>query len=700
MKTTRAAVIMAVLLMSAALAHAQGTQLLVSNVQVQQRQFTALLDITYDLETVGDLPVWVSLFLSTNGGTSYPNLCRTVTGDVGAGVLPGSGKHIVWNAGTDLPGFSNATCRLRVTAHDDASLDGFAYVGPVTFTMGSPATELGRRSDETQHQVTLMRGVYVQTTEVTNQQYMELAQWAYDHGYATATSASLSDNLDGSTEILKYLGTGDYEMTFSAGVFSCINPTHPVKYVTWYGSVAYCDWLSLQQGLPRAYDHGTWQCNGGSPHTAVGYRLPTEAEWEYACRGGSTTAFANGAITQLGCDLDPNLDPMGWYCGNAGGWTHPVAQKTPNAWGLYDMHGNEWEWSNDWYGTYGGTVTDPVGPGAGSDRVIRGGDWLNYALGCRSAFRYSYLPSYAYYSLGFRPVRSGDAENLGDFVYVAPGAFMMGSPTTELGRSTSETQHQVTLTHGIYVQTTEVTNQQYIEMAQWAYDHGYVTATSTYLYDNLDGSTQRLKYLGTGYYEMTFSAGVFSCINPTHPVKHVTWYGSVAYCDWRSLQQGLPRAYNHSTWQCNSGNPYTATGYRLPTEAEWEYACRAGTQTPFNTGSCLDAGTEANYDGNYPYTECPTGPYVGWTVPVGNYPANAFGLYDMHGNEREYCNDWYGAYEGTVTDPVGPGAGSDRVCRGGDWLYYGRHCRSAGRGGSAPGSVGIPLGFRPVRSAP
>jgi formylglycine-generating enzyme required for sulfatase activity len=199
-------------------------------------------------------------------------------------------------------------------------------------------------------------------------------------------------------------------VSFSAGVFSCINPTHPAKSVTWYGAVAYCDWLSLQQGLPRAYSHSTWECNGGSPYTAAGYRLPTEAEWEYACRAGSTTAFANGAITSIDCaPLDPNLDLMGWYCGNANDGAHPVAQKLPNAWGLYDMHGNEWEWCNDWFGTYGGTVTDPVGPGAGDFRVIRGGNWDWHAQNCRSASRYG---SYPYnennFPFGFRPVRSAN----------------------------------------------------------------------------------------------------------------------------------------------------------------------------------------------------------------------------------------------------------------------------------------------------
>jgi formylglycine-generating enzyme required for sulfatase activity len=693
------------LLLGASLAYAQGTQLLVSNVQVQQRQFTAVFDVTYDLETVGDLPVWVSLFLSTDGGASYPNICATVTGDVGAGVLPGSGKHIVWDAGADFPGFSSATCRLRVTVHDDASLDGFVYVGPGTFTMGSPTTEVGHDTygDETQHQVTLTHGIYVQTTEVTNQQYMEMAQWAYDNGYATATSASLNDNLDGSTQLLKTLGTGHYEMTFNAGVFSCINPTHPVKDVSWYGSVAYCDWLSLQQGLPRAYSHSTWECNSGSPYTATGYRLPTEAEWEYACRAGTQTPFHTGSCLDAGTEANyrGSYPYTGCPTGPFVGWTVPVGSYPANAFGLYDMHGNLLEWCNDWLDIYDGTVTDPVGPGAGSSRVLRGGGWSGDAQYCRSAIRSSGSPGGSILFIGFRPVRSADAVNLAVFAYVAPGTFMMGSPTTELSRYADETQHQVTLTHGIYVQTTEVTNQQYMEMAQWAYDNGYATATSTYLYDNLDGSTQILKTLGAEYDEMTFNAGVFSCLNPTHPVKYVSWYGSVAYCDWLSLQQGLLRAYSHSTWECNSGNPYTAAGYRLPTEAEWEYACRAGTQTPFSTGSCLDAGTEANYAGYLPYTGCPTGPFVGWTVPVGSYPANAFGLYDMHGNEWEWCNDWYGDYDGTVTDPVGPGAGSGRVVRGGVYSAYAHYCRSAYRNSfDAPYVTWYYIGFRPVRSAP
>ena len=261
--------------------------------------FTALVDVTYDLETVGDIAVTVRLFLSTDGGTSYPYLCQTVSGDVGAGVLPGTQSPHRVGRGHGPPGLQQPDLPAAGDRRRWRETERLRLRRTGTFTMGSPTNEPGRHSNETQHQVTLTHGIYVQTTEVTNQQYMELAQWAYDHGYVTATSSELRDNLDGSTQILKTLGSGNYEISFSAGVFSCINPDHPVKYVTWYGSVAYCDWLSLQQGLPRAYNHGTWQCNGGNPYTATGYRLPTEAEWEYACRAGSTTAFANGPITQI-----------------------------------------------------------------------------------------------------------------------------------------------------------------------------------------------------------------------------------------------------------------------------------------------------------------------------------------------------------------------------------------------------------------
>ena len=301
----------------------------------------------------------------------------------------------------------------------------------------------------------------------------------------------------------------------------------------------------------------------------------------------------------------------------------------------------------------------------------------------------------------------GQSFEPGSFALLPPGTFFMGAPSDEPGSEEDERpQHWVTLTYGFYLQSTEVTNQQYAEMAQWAYEHGYVLANSYGIFDTLDGSTQQLLYMSNSGCELSFDGSEFivDAGKDDHPVKEVSWYGSVAYCDWLSLQAGLARAYDHVTWQCNGNNPYTAQGYRLPTEAEWEYACRAGTLTPFNTGGCLDSSTDANYNGSNPYIGCPSGPNIGWTDSVASYLGNVWGLYDMHGNLNEWCNDRYsGSYYNSSSDldPVGPISGTMRVLRGGAWQASAVDCRSAKRVHRFPGygGNGSHIGFRPARSA-
>jgi formylglycine-generating enzyme required for sulfatase activity len=137
------------------------------------------------------------------------------------------------------------------------------------------------------------------------------------------------------------------------------------------------------------------------------YRLPTEAEWEYAARAGSITAFANGEITQP-TGNDPVLNLMGWYTQNRGSTTHAVGSQDANEWGLYDMHGNVWEWVQDWYGPYGSkAVVDPQGPtNTRLFRVFRGGGWYDYARGCRSATRSKDTPGSSYDNRGFRLLRT------------------------------------------------------------------------------------------------------------------------------------------------------------------------------------------------------------------------------------------------------------------------------------------------------
>ena len=241
----------------------------------------------------------------------------------------------------------------------------FVLIDPGSFTMGAPTAELGREPNEVQHDVTLTDGFYLAETEVTQ------AQWE------------------------AVMGTNPSHFS---GCDDC-----PVEWVSWHDAVDYCNALSALEGLEPAYEVKCPYVNWDQ--SANGYRLPTEAEWEYACRAGSTTAFYNGGITETQCS-DPNLDQIGWYCGNSAWTTHEVGQKLPNAWGLYDMSGNVYEWCWDWRGDYPlGPVTDPVGPSSGNMRVMRGGSWGYTALQCRSAYR-AQVPDIDGRTVGLRPARA------------------------------------------------------------------------------------------------------------------------------------------------------------------------------------------------------------------------------------------------------------------------------------------------------
>ncbi len=225
----------------------------------------------------------------------------------------------------------------------------FVLIPAGTFGMGSPPTEKGRDRDEMLHPVTISKAFYLQTTEVTQ------GQW----------QAVMGNN---------------------PSHFNQCGQDCPVERVSWFDVQKFIRRLNQQEKMKT-------------------YRLPTEAEWEYAARAGTTTPFANGTITQTGCDYDPVLDRMGWYCGNSSYQTHRAALKQPNAWGLYDMHGNVWEWCQDWYDDYPiGRVVDPSGPSIGWIRANRGGSMNDFARFCRSANRIRYMPFDHTNDLGFRLV--------------------------------------------------------------------------------------------------------------------------------------------------------------------------------------------------------------------------------------------------------------------------------------------------------
>ncbi|MCL2209128.1 MAG: SUMF1/EgtB/PvdO family nonheme iron enzyme [Treponema sp.] len=173
---------------------------------------------------------------------------------------------------------------------------------------------------------------------------------------------------------------------------------YPMYYVNWHEAIEYCNKRSLKEGLTPAY-RGSGN-NITCDWDASGYRLPTEAEWEYAAKGGKLGFL----VTEY--SGSNNADAVAWYYGNSGDKTQPVGKKTPNELGLYDMSGNVWEWCWDWYGTYPNTAqTDPRGASSGSGRVVRGGSWRNAAADVRSACRGNVTPTYRYNDLGFRLVR-------------------------------------------------------------------------------------------------------------------------------------------------------------------------------------------------------------------------------------------------------------------------------------------------------
>jgi formylglycine-generating enzyme required for sulfatase activity len=255
-----------------------------------------------------------------------------------------------------------------------------------------------------------------------------------------------------------------------------------------------------------------------------------------------------------------------------------------------------------------------------------------------------------------------------EFVLIRGGTFTMGSPTTEAWREKDEVQHRVTL-RNFYMGKYEVTQASYREV------------------------------MGNNPSE---SQGA------TLPVENISWLEAVQYCNARSVKEGLTPAYTINAenvrWNQN------ANGYRLPTEAEWEYACRAGTTTPFNTENSISP-EQSNYFGHYPYTiednyfaqnklETRPGEYRQRPVPVGSFAANKWGLFDMHGNAGEWCWDWYGGYgSGAQTNPTGPEAGTMHVSRGGGWNDFAKHIRSAYRCANPPSHKMFNLGFRLVRSA-
>jgi len=606
----------------------------------------------------------------------------------------------------------------------------FVPINAGSFTMGSPDTDsdaLSYPGEHPQRVVTICQSLYMGKYEVTQAQYQ------------------------------KIMGSNPSDVTTDSNL--------PVENVIWYDAVFFCNKLSINQGLTPCYtdsDGNTTIDNGDTVScnwSANGYRLPTEAEWEYCCRAGTTTKYSCG---------DTFDGAYGWYSANSSDAAHTVGTTLANPWGLHDMHGNVWEWCWDWfdYDYYSqGENSDPRGPSTGSYRVLRGVCCFYDAAYLRSSFRFSSLPTRNQdAAVGFRVLRlqnsnsvglpaspSGLSATAGDKsvtlswdsvsgansynIYYSTSSGVTATNGTKLSGKTSPFIHSG-LTNGTTYYyavatvnsvgesgisaeksatsgTIEIDLGDEIKMNFVAINAGSFTMGSpntdsdaaeyekpqravTISQDFFMGEcevtqTQYLKIMGTNPSDFNYDSNL--------PVEQVSWYDTVSFCNKLSINQNLTPCYTNSLGNntINSSDTvicdWSANGYRLPTEAEWEYCCRAGTTTIYCCGDTFD-GAYGWYVRNSPNA----------TRPVGTKLANPWRLHDMHGNVWEWCWDWYGSlyYSQNVNmvhvDPCGPPTGERRVVRGGYYYNNERGIRSGCRNSIEPAwSLATGIGFRVLR---
>lgn len=368
------------LVVFALVGHASAAPPVVSNVIAAQRSGTKMVDIHYDLaDADGDLQT-IAVQVSADGGLTYTIPCVTLTGHVGPGVSVGSNKFIQWNAGVDWNGQFVAATKVRVTAYDGTTPPpppGMAYIPAGPFLMGDNFNEIG--ADTLPVHIVQLDGFFMDKFEVTKELWQAVQIWGQGHGYSISTGS--------------YVANG-----------------HPVQTINWYDMVKWCNARSEKEGRTPCYYTDTAQTivyrtgntdvtNAMVKWTASSYRLPTEAEWEKAARGGAlgyrypwgnTITGSQGNYIGSGDPRDafsPGTEPVGYYNSSQ----VPAGVDMANGYGLYDVAGNVYEWCWDWYGSafYGDVSANnnPHGPTTGSNRVLRGGAWVHQPAECRCASR-------------------------------------------------------------------------------------------------------------------------------------------------------------------------------------------------------------------------------------------------------------------------------------------------------------------------
>jgi formylglycine-generating enzyme required for sulfatase activity len=622
------------------------------------------------------------------------------------------------------------------------------WIAPGTFMMGSPKTEAERSNAEgLQHTVNIQQGY-----------------WLFD----TACTQAL------------------WEVVMGGNLSNFKGADRPVERVSWNDTQKFIQALN-QKGLDLS--------------------LPSEAQWEYACRAGTITPFSfGGNITTEQVNYQGEYPYAGGKKGQYRKETVPVKSLPANPWGLYEMHGNVWEWVQDaWHGNYQSAPTDGSvweSVDAGAARVLRGGSWGNYARDCRSAFRYYYDPDLRYFFTGFRCARIQNRESgkpaagqpssvgrnkpvLSEAERPAPadvsGKTAGQMPETvvarpysgllqveDIGCAERSEAHQPDRLDGapfdsdqdrlrpsahpmkdtfaarlLRLATTPnatvplpqakafaiLTDREKLTLRQtqkpkWAKSIGRdrFGLCADIAVESKQGEPviQRLRWIPPGRFMMGSKddPGRYDDEGPQHSVTIAQGYWLFDTPCTQDLWQAVMGKKNRSrfkdgnkpveqvSWndaqqfiqalnQCSPGLELS-----LPSEAQWEYACRAGTTTPFSFGGNITP-EQVNYDGNNPYAGGKKGQYRNETIPVKSLSTNPWGLYEMHGNVREWVQDaWHDNYNGAPTDGsawVSAEAGAARVVRGGSWLNDARNCRSASRSNYQPDYQYYDTGFRCAR---
>lgn len=526
---------------------------------------------------------------------------------------------------------------------------------------------------------------------------------------------------------------------------------YPAYLVNWYDAVLYCNARSKLRGLDTIYSyHKIIKDNKGKtilPSLKInlnknGYRLPTEAEWEFAYRAGSTADFYWGdTIPAMGNSLSEEdslkLNNYIVYRANSRSMgkespvygVQPVASKLPNNYGLYDMGGNVEEWPHNFSYRYTSEKeVNPVGPEFGRYRALRGGSWSSFYNHCSAANKVNTGSDVSNVYTGFRVVAAElppkqSTATIDDFIKrdkkirgkdglvpldmvkisAKDHSFQMGGSG---GVFNQRPIQEVRFTYDFLIGRTEVTRKEYDELMSKSYEK-YETPQ----WDSMGNKASVHPKTTVNWIDQKEVSGKFG-LGASRPATYINWYDAALYCNALSLDDGYEPVYEYSSIVGTPGNGSLLTnlkcnmqksGYRLPTEAEWEFAFRGGQSSEHFWGVELDENILkkfAQYERNAKILE--------WTEPhneksgsqaVGQLLPNGFGLYDMSGNVWEWCTDLHYYYYGSqVTDPVQLEKGNKRIVRGGSWYNDSSYISGVHRSYPGPESRNNGRGFRVSRS--